>query len=48
MIFATICNLALAVLWGAMYLHGSPAYLLYASGVATGTAVMTLAIEVWK
>ena len=48
MIFSIICNLTLAVLWGAMYLHGGPAYMLYASGLATGVAVMCIAVQVWK
>ncbi len=48
MVLSLVINATLAVLWGAMYYHGGPAYLLYASGVATGTATMCLAIQLWN
>ena len=48
MIFPVLINGSLAALWGAMYYYGGPPYLLYSSGVATGVAIMSLAVEVWK
>lgn len=48
MFFPTLINGTLALLWGAMYLGGGPAYMLFASGIAAGVAVMCLVIDVWK
>ncbi len=46
MIFPVLINIALAVLWGAMYRGGGPEYLLFASGVATGAAVVCIIDEI--
>ena len=48
MFFPVLINGTLAVLWGAMYYHGGPAYLLYTSGLATGVAIMCLAVELFR
>jgi len=46
MIFSLLINGGLALLWGAMYLHGGPPYLLFTSGLAAGVAIMCLVITV--
>lgn len=46
MIFSLLINVGLAMLWGAMYAVSHTPYMLFASGVASGVAVMCLLVKI--